>query len=282
MASTFRIGILSYNHPEITTRTIESCLTATSSAPITLLHNGSDARWVKQLQARFPNLEHIILNENRGFTGGANALIERVLVQSEWCLFLTNDVQLIKAQQPSQVGLVTPLIHRRKQGFIDSMGALFDPNTGRLEHCRSLDAFLRPKKSYLQYIPGTAFWVHRDLFQSIGGYDERLGTYWEDVDYSQRVRLAGQNLLFCEKTELIHSVGKTCHKLKKYTAYLFVRNKYYVSLKYNQRPLAKLKFKVLYWSQWFFQLLKALIKNDQELIKIKFLIVKDILFGDFC
>jgi GT2 family glycosyltransferase len=274
----FRIGILSYNHPEITARVIQSCLRVSPETPITVLHNGSELRWIKQLQNQFPEIDHLILTPNRGFTGGANALMEAVLQNSEWCLFLTNDVQLLEVQVPKEIGLVTPLIYRRKIGIIDSMGALFDPTRGHLEHCRTLEAFQNPKKEQRPYIPGTAFWIHRRLFQNIGGFDLSLGTYWEDVDYSQKVCLGGEKLLFCEQTKLVHSVGKTCHKLKRYTAYLFFRNKYYVSLRYIKNPLKRGAFKIRYWCQWALSITKALMNGDSEVLNFKLQIAKDLLF----
>ncbi|MEY4615284.1 MAG: hypothetical protein RJB66_244 [Pseudomonadota bacterium] len=273
----FRIGILSFNHPEITERAIQSCLDAVPSAPITLLHNGSEPRWIERLQKNFPAIDHVILSENGGFTGGANALIERVISQSEWCLFLTNDVQLLKAQIPDRIGLVAPLIHRRKKGLIDSMGALFFPHSGHLEHCRSHERFIYLPQKALRYVPGTAFWIHREVYQKVGGFDVSLDTYWEDVDYSQKIQQQEQALYYCEKTELLHSVGKTCHKIKKYTAYLFVRNKYYVSLRYLKKPFDRGLFRFWFWMRWLTETLNVAFRGNKEVLAIKLQIAKDLL-----
>jgi GT2 family glycosyltransferase len=60
----FKIGVLSYNHPELTSQTLKSILKL-ELAPenICLCHNGSEARWVLQLQKDFPQIEHLILLE---------------------------------------------------------------------------------------------------------------------------------------------------------------------------------------------------------------------------
>jgi GT2 family glycosyltransferase len=272
----FRIGILSYNHPELTKRTIHSCLKLVESSQITLLHNGSETKWVASLKESFPDIEHIALTNNAGFTGGVNSLLQHVLSLSEWCLFLTNDVQLLSLKVPAQPGLVAPLVYRRKIEFIDSIGGRFYPQRGHLEHCRTESDFLNLPTDSIPYVPGTGFWIHQNIFRSVGLFDTFLGTYWEDVDYSQRVRINGFRLGVETETKMIHSVGKTCHKNRIYTSYLYPRNKYYVSLRYNQKPLSRAFFRSRYWSHLVFDLVKALFKRDIEGFQFKYKILKEL------
>jgi GT2 family glycosyltransferase len=273
----FRIGILSYNHPELTQRVIESCLKLVSADQITLLHNGSESRWCEQLQGRFPAIEHLRLQDNQGFTGGANVLLARVFAQTPWCLFLTNDVQLLKLQVPKQKGLVAPCIYRRKHGVMDSLGGHFDARTGVLSHCRSEADFQAPPMGVRPYVPGTAFWLDRDTFATTGLFDTRFGTYWEDVDYSQRVQANGFSLVTDLETELIHSVGKTCHKKRFYTSYLFQRNKYYVTLKYSPSVYRRWRFRLSYWYRWLVDLTVSGWRRDREGVLWRFRILQDVL-----
>lgn len=264
----FLLGILSFNHPEITQKAIESCLECVSSRNIVLLHNGSEDRWVKRLQEIFPDIQHLILKDNGGFTGGINALLEFCLSHSSWCLFLTNDVQLLKCSRPPHPGLWTPRIFRRQRNKIDSLGALFFYRRGHLEHCRHESYFLNPPKHSRPYVPGTAFWLDRETFQGAGLFDKSLGTYWEDVDYSQKVMQSGGHLGFAGETELLHRVGKTCHKKPLYTLYLFHRNRYIVTMRYLDSLFLKGLFFVRYWSQWFFSFVRSTEEGRQWKMKI--------------
>ncbi len=272
----FRIGILSYNHPELTKRTINSCLQLVDSSQVSLLHNGSEPKWVNSLMETYPAIEHIVLPRNAGFTGGANSLLQHVLNQTPWCLFLTNDVHLLSLKVPSQPGLVAPLIYRRKMDLIDSIGGRFYPTRGFLEHCRMDSDFLKLPPNAIPYIPGTAFWIHENILRTVGLLDTSLGTYWEDVDYSQRVRINGFHLGIQKETKMIHSVGKTCRKKKFYTSYLYVRNKYYVSLRYNQKPLSRAFFRLRFWSQFSYEIVRSLLKRDFESLQFKYKILKDL------
>ena len=59
--------------------------------------------------------------------------------------------------------------------------------------CRGMG---RPRDSYTQIdevgaISGAAFAIRRELFDKLGGFDEDMFLYLEDIDLSWRARLAG-------------------------------------------------------------------------------------------
>ena len=230
-----KVVVLSYNHPELTARTLKSVQALVSDSKILLVHNGSLTQHQKRLQDEFPTIEHLVLPENRHYSGGANAGLRHVFEKqnqsdSDWILFLTNDCQLLNWRQPTGApAMIAPLIYARKEGRVDSLGGRFDAHLAHLSHCKSESEFssaIRP------YIPGTAFWIHRQVFKMTEGFDETLQTYWEDVDLSQRVRTLGFELRTDPETQVLHAIGKTCHKDTHYTTYLYQRNRKRVSLKY--------------------------------------------------
>lgn len=134
---------------------------------------------------------------------------------------------------PQNPKMVAPRIELRKTGRVDSLGGTFDPARARLLHCQSELEFHKPKLRH--YIPGTAFLIHRDLFKLVGGFDETLGTYWEDVDFSQRVQAHGMELSLDPLWRIQHQVGKTCRPLAEYSLYYFQRNRKRISLRYSPR-----------------------------------------------
>lgn len=176
--------------------------------------------------------------ENKGYTGGCNFALRTLLKKFEWCYFLTNDVTLVNlGELPKNPGFFAPRIWRRKVGVMDSLGGGFIPAEQKLYHLKEEGEIHSLPEGTLSYIPGTAFLIHRDVFFKTGDFDESLHTYWEDVDFSQRVKLAGFKLDAIVNFELIHKVGKTCHKDSFYTNHLFHRNKEIISSKYA-RPSA--------------------------------------------
>jgi|SRR6185312_7505071 len=233
------IVILSFNHPELTTRTLQSAQAFAPDQDLLLVHNGSRQNFVEQLQKTFPQVQHLILEKNLGYSGGVNAGLSFALQKSVWALLLTNDCQLLQYQRPANdesPALKAPQVFARKQDRIDSYGGVFEPLTGKLAHLKTpteLASLQTQIKTWrLPYVPGSAFWIHREVFEVTGGFDERLGTYWEDVDFSVRAWQKDFPLKVDLQTQVLHGIGKTCHKNPHYTTYLYQRNRRLISKKY--------------------------------------------------
>lgn len=250
------IAVLSYNHPEITARAVESALRS-SQNPVFLIHNGSEPKHIEILTQKFPNVKHLIQEKNKGYTGGVNFALKELFRNFEWIFLLTNDCNLTNFSfDPTQSpAFIAPLIYFRSEKRVDSMGGWFIPEKARIGHYKTEKEFLSSKQPY---IPGTAFFIHRNVFEKVGPFDESLGTYWEDVDYSMRCLGALIPLKLELKTQIIHGVGKTCHKYSHYTTYLFQRNRKNISRKYTAwylRPILEC-FLLANWIRMFLRMLR--------------------------
>lgn len=241
---------MSFNHPELTSQTLDSVLTFYTQDKIILLHNGSLPQHIETLKTKYPEISHLILEKNRGFSGGANYLLDQALKNHEWVFFLTNDTHLLNPiVLPEKRGLYAPLIYRRKLDKIDSVGGVFNLRRGHLYHCKSKIEFekvINDKKNHLlPYIPGTAFLIDRQTWNNFRPFDESLHTYWEDVDFSLRVFKGGGHLSSLDAIRLTHKVGKTTHKNPFYTSYLFHRNRKIITRRHSRglkRMIAEFTF----------------------------------------
>ena len=259
--TSYGVVILSYNHPELTGHTIDSVLQVgqTSCDAIYLVHNGSEVKHVQALQNKYPQLTHLILPTNIGYSGGANyGLLHAFKEQSE-ILFLTNDTEALELPTsfPPNLDLFSVAILKRNTTLLDSLIGTVDLNKGQLRHLRSADE-LSDLKSYIKtYIPGTAFGIKKQAFEQLKGFDETLHTYWEDVDFSLRAHFdTNLRLGFNELFRVKHKIGKTCHKHRFYTLYLFQRNRKRILRKFGQsgfqffwryaKDMASLFFKILF------------------------------------
>ncbi len=240
-----KLVILSYNHPKITVQTLNSAKKYFSDEDIFLIHNGSEQNHVDFLKDQFPQIQHIQMLVNKGYSGGANEGLRQAFEKSPWVIFLTNDCELLSRPTPPQYpALIAAKIYWRKTQRIDSAGAWFWPRRAKLEHCKNPELFNNKIKSWgrYPYVSGTAFMMHKEIFNTIKGFDERLGTYWEDVDFSMKAAKLKYPLTVDEGFEVRHGVGKTCHKNSLYTTYFFQRNRLIISRRYT-----KLRW---YWLLW--------------------------------
>jgi GT2 family glycosyltransferase len=216
--------ILSYNHPHLTEKAVNSALVHVRPESLVLLHNGSEANHVQYLKQKFSSIQHLELAQNRGYSGGANQLLSTIFEKSDWVLFLTNDCQLLTAPQiPDEVGFYSPLIWSRHIGRVDSQIGVLDFKKGHLKHAKEEHSKL--SSAQIHYVPGSAFIMHKEVFLKVGPFDESLGTYWEDVDFSIRAHKVGIPIKSFSKVQILHKIGKTCHKDNYYTTYLFQRNR---------------------------------------------------------
>ena len=125
--TTIALIVLSYNHPEITAKALRSSLLFFHSQSILVVHNGSLPKNYQQIQNEFPFLQHLILEDNRGYSGGANAGIQWMIEKTSfaWFFFLTNDCEIISFDIKTEnlkPCLLAPLIFFRSGKKVDSYG----------------------------------------------------------------------------------------------------------------------------------------------------------------
>lgn len=232
----YGIAVLSFNHPELTAKCLKSVLQFAPAGNVFLTHNGSLEKHVAELKRQFPEINHIVVAENKGYSGGANVALAETLKHYESVLFLTNDTQAITLPEVAPNAFSSIKLLRRNSEEIDSVMGALNPRTGKLKHLKTLsDRHTRD----IIYIPGTAFWMTQNAFKALKGFDERFHTYWEDVDLSLRAHKNKIQLGYDDTTVFRHKIGKTCHKDRFYTYELYQRNRGRCMTKNN---LASLRF----------------------------------------
>lgn len=244
--------ILSYNHPEITSRCVRNCLKSVNPKQLSLFHNGSQPKFVQQLKNEFPQINHICESTNTGFSGGANRALLAGFQKSNWIFFITNDTEIIElpTEFTLEPGLYAPLIWDRKKIKWDSLGAAIHLSQARLRHIKSDDDQLSYNEKF--YVPGTAFLIHKSIFDKLNGFDETYETFWEDVDFSLRCQDSGLHIGTTKDFKLSHLGGKTCHKDSHYTLYLYQRNRWKLMLRiFRLYKLSKSQLALTYIFDFF-------------------------------
>lgn len=229
------IAVLYYNQLHETLGCLESIRAAgVDPRRVFVYDNGSLPEQSETVSRAFPEFRHMRSAANSGYSGGVNRALS--WAYSEDCdsiLFLTNDTRLESgaleacqaAARKTGSGLIAPLIVYRDDPLsVDSNGGWFDQSQCRLYHYRerNLPLLLDPERDY---VPGTAFYLSREVFEGLGGMDESFHTYWEDSDFSFRAHRRGIPVARAESALVRHGVGKTCHGKAIYTAFYFQRNR---------------------------------------------------------
>lgn len=215
------VVVLSWNGTEQTLACLRSLSEATYPAlSVVVVDNASADDVAAAVAHAFPDVRVIRLEENRGFSGGVNAGLAAALGDgTDHVLLLNNDATvepgflepLVTAASDPGVGAVSSQIllsdppHR-----VWYAGASYDPrrgHQGRHEHYGEQ----RLPESAPPYATdracGGAMLVPRAAAERVGGLDDDLFAYAEDVDWSMRARAAGLSILVVPASVVYHGVS---------------------------------------------------------------------------
>ncbi len=165
----------------------------------------------------FTNIVHVRNPVNLGFLKNCNNAAKHA--RGEFIVFLNNDTQvmenwleelLICIQSDEKIGLVgSKLLYQ--DGRLQEAGGIVwrDGNAwnyGRLDEDPS-----KPEYNYIKevdYISGASIMVRKNLWNVIGGFDERYTpAYCEDSDLCFSLRKLGYKVVFNPFSEIIHFEG---------------------------------------------------------------------------
>ncbi|HEY1074541.1 MAG TPA: glycosyltransferase family 2 protein [Patescibacteria group bacterium] len=238
--------IVSYNTRDLTIQTVGTLLKSTKKPlEIIVVDNASSDGSADALRAAFPEIRVFAETKNLGF-GKANNLGAHHAT-AEILYFLNSDVIM----NPTSVDpLYDYLIEHPKAGIIAPKLLLEDGKTMQQaafgQEPTLMNLLLRQQQRHdsshtdsqthvVDWVTGAAFLMRRDLFLVVGGFDEALFMYYEDIDLCHRVRDAGYSIIWNPSATLVHLGGKSSistwrRKRLYYASQIYYMKKHYGSL----------------------------------------------------
>ena len=210
--------IVNYNTPSLTIEAAKSVLDAPNLRQVIIVDNASgdgSAEDFKRVFAGAAERVHIVESErNLGFGGGNNLgarsagseylfLLNSDAVANPGCIAALHDI----LKKHSDIGLVAPSVRLADTGDLQpgTHGVFPTPRallTRQTTASRADD--LEP-----DWISGVAFLARRAEFEALGGFDESLFMYYEDVDLCRRYRLRGLKVAREPKVTVVHKLGQS-------------------------------------------------------------------------
>lgn len=220
MTPSVAIVILTWNARDLTLRCLDSIAQLTyPSSSVVLVDNRSADGTIEAVQDAWPAVEIVALESNRGFAGGVNAGFARALeLGVDHVYLLNNDATvapdalepLVAAAADPAVGAACSQILHEGTGTIWYAGASYDPRRGHQgRHTGYGQPALPPDTAPFatDRACGGAMLVPRTVLDRVGGLDESLFAYVEDVDWSLRARRAGLSIVVCPASVVHHGVS---------------------------------------------------------------------------
>lgn len=207
---------------------------------IVCVENGSGDDSAARIAAADPGVVMVESAENLGFAGGCNLGVRRSA--GEFVAFINNDARpdpgwvraAVEAFNSSpNIGSVASKVldwEGAKIDFVDAAVTWF--GMGYKPFCESPDtgAFDTPRN--VLFGTGAAMFVRADLFEHIGGFDDRYFMFYEDVDLGWRLNLLGWKVRYEPKSLAYHKHHASMNKFGSFReTYLLERNALYTMYK---------------------------------------------------
>jgi GT2 family glycosyltransferase len=251
------VVIPTLNGRERLLRTLASLERQTEPVAVVVVDNASTDGTAGAVAARFPNVRVVRNERNLGFGTAINrAALE---LEGDLLVLVNNDVvcepefveRVTEPFAQPAVGMVAGvLLQATAPGLVDSAGIELDTTLGSWDHLwnrsvAELDGAADPVGPC-----GGAAAYRLGAFQELGGFDETLFAYWEDVDLALRFREAGWRCVLAPAARALHEHGQTVGAATPAARRLEAFGRGYVLAKYRvggRSLLRRLKIAALDW-----------------------------------
>lgn len=182
-----------------------------------VVDNGSEDGSAEKLKNEFPQHHFLINEKNLGFTGGNNTGINHAQkLGYPYFMLLNNDTEVSPdfldhlmdcLKSESKIGLVQPLIlFQDSPGIIWSAGGAYNSWLGiskTLGDRKNLKEY-QSEKTDLDWATGCCLLFSKEILEKTGGLANAFFAYFEDVDWSLRIRKAGYKIKLAPKSIIYH------------------------------------------------------------------------------
>lgn len=262
-----------------------------------VLDNGSSKKSLDKLEKarKKYSFDLIKSNKNRGYAGGANYIIEKIVEKERnynYVLFLNNDMSfpdkdflrkmVMKIEKDLSIGIINPLIIK-KNGRIQNGGSYIDDYlkfTKRIFEDAPKEDW--PKKDYfIDMYCGCSWLVRKDILDKEKiRFKAEYFVYCEDEEFCIQVRERKYKILVDVSSRVIHLGGESANKLGSgFALYHITRNEFWMRKTHSTK-----KQLTIYLLYHFFAILPkrviylTFIKRDFKTLKSYFVGLIDGLF----
>jgi len=231
------IVTVNYNRSAATCDMLESLYASGyPNMEVWVVDNASLSDTPELIKEKFPQIHLIQSDKNLGFAGGNNLAIRQA--KGDFIYFVNNDT--IISENHIQI-LVSALTDIQDAGVVCPKIKLYDdPDIIMFAGFTPLSSItVRNKiigfaeKDYGQhderqqsaYAHGAAMMLKREVIESAGLMNEEYFLYYEEVDWSTRIRKAGYSIWYIPETHILHKESLSIGKDSPLRSYYMNRNR---------------------------------------------------------
>jgi GT2 family glycosyltransferase len=214
---------------------VGSLVAQTIRPRIIVVDNASTDDSIARLSKKHPDVEIIFNSKNLGYAGGVNPGFRRAIeLDADYVAPFNDDAvadqdwlkQLVATLDKDEgVGVVACKVLRVDGKHLDSTGDMYT-NWG-LPYPRGrgeTDKGQYDNETHIFAASGAASLYRVSALKQVGLLDEDFFAYYEDVDLSFRLQLAGWKVRYEPRARVYHKIGMTSSRIKGFTTYQTMKN----------------------------------------------------------
>jgi N-acetylglucosaminyl-diphospho-decaprenol L-rhamnosyltransferase len=205
------VYIPNYNGSQRIGRALRSLREQSRPIDVVVADNGSTDDSVPLLREEFPEVTVLALERNLGFGPAINRAAREH--PADPLILLNNDVEaeprfveaMLDAATESVRSVAGMLLQERSPGLIDSAGVVADRALMGFDYLHGEPAEAAAGAADPLGPTGGAALYDRAAFEAVGGFDERVFLYYEDLDLALRMASAGGRCRLAPGATAVHA-----------------------------------------------------------------------------
>ena len=205
------VYIPNYNGAERIGRALKSLREQSRPVDVVVVDNGSSDDSLALLHDEFPEVTVLALEENIGFGPALNRAVAEH--PADPLILLNNDAEakprfveaLLDSAAEGVQSVAGVLLQERAPGTIDSAGVVADRTLMGFDYLHGELAEAALSAPDPLGPTGGAALYDRAAFETVGGFDERIFLYYEDLDLAVRLAAAGARCRLAPDATALHA-----------------------------------------------------------------------------
>lgn len=205
------VYIPSFNGKERLSALLFSLRKQTTQVEVVIAENDSHDGTVEMLETDFPEVKVVRMPRNLGFGTALNRAISEQ--PGDPIILLNQDVvcppefieKLLNRAAGGSAMIAALLVSEAEPGIIDSAGVIADRTLMGFDYLNGLPVAAAAKAPSPLGPTGAAALYKADSFNRVGGFDERIFLYYEDLDLALRLRAIGADCELAPEAQALHA-----------------------------------------------------------------------------
>jgi N-acetylglucosaminyl-diphospho-decaprenol L-rhamnosyltransferase len=183
----------------------------TRPVDVVLVDNGSGDDSIELARRELPGVKVVELGENLGFGRAINRAVTEV--RGDPLILLNNDAvpeprfveALLEGLGDGVDSVAGVLLQERAPELIDSAGVVADRTLMGFDYLHGAPVQAAAEAAPPLGPTGGASLYRREAFEAVGGFDERIFLYYEDLDLALRLAARGGNCRLAPEAHALHA-----------------------------------------------------------------------------